>query len=188
MFKHSAENLNEYATTVTDFISKCEEDCEPKKSIRAEIFTDIFYLSLLQAEVPTCFKKTTITPVPKKTHTVCLNDYRPIALTSIIMKCFEGLVLAYISSSLPSCLDSLQFAYRRNKSIEDALSLVLHSSREHLDNKYTYVRLLLVDYSSAFSAIIPSRLISKLCNLGLGSVLCSWILSFLTHRPQSVRI
>eukprot|EP00061_Rhincodon_typus_P009821 g33615.t1 len=27
-----------------------------------EVFTDIFNLSLLQAEVPTCFKKTTITP------------------------------------------------------------------------------------------------------------------------------
>eukprot|EP00061_Rhincodon_typus_P010409 g34672.t1 len=32
----------------------------------AEVFIDIFNLSLLQAEVPTCFKKTTIIPVPKK--------------------------------------------------------------------------------------------------------------------------
>eukprot|EP00061_Rhincodon_typus_P001583 g15196.t1 len=32
----------------------------------AEVFTDIFILSFLQAEVPTCFKKTTIFPVPKK--------------------------------------------------------------------------------------------------------------------------
>eukprot|EP00061_Rhincodon_typus_P005280 g24585.t1 len=33
-----------------------------------EVFTDIFILSLLQAEVPTCFKKATIILVPKKTH------------------------------------------------------------------------------------------------------------------------
>eukprot|EP00061_Rhincodon_typus_P007944 g30122.t1 len=32
----------------------------------AEIFIDIFNLSLLQAEVPTSFKKTTIIPVPRK--------------------------------------------------------------------------------------------------------------------------
>eukprot|EP00061_Rhincodon_typus_P016889 g45339.t1 len=32
-FKCSTENLDEYATTVTDFISKCVEDCVPKKSI-----------------------------------------------------------------------------------------------------------------------------------------------------------
>eukprot|EP00061_Rhincodon_typus_P003981 g21468.t1 len=30
----------------------------------------------------------------------------------------------------------------------------LHSSLEHVDNKDTYVRLLLVDYSSAFNTII----------------------------------
>eukprot|EP00061_Rhincodon_typus_P019068 g48515.t1 len=36
----------------------------------AEVFTDTFNLSLLQAEVPTCLKKTTIIPVLKKTHAV----------------------------------------------------------------------------------------------------------------------
>eukprot|EP00061_Rhincodon_typus_P016508 g44767.t1 len=41
----------------------------------AEVFTNIFNLSLLQAEVPTCFRKTTIIPVPKKAHATCLNDY-----------------------------------------------------------------------------------------------------------------
>eukprot|EP00061_Rhincodon_typus_P010230 g34360.t1 len=70
--------------------------------------TDIFNLSLLQAKVPTCFKKTTIIPVLRKTHAVCLNDYRPIALTSTIMKCFERLVMVHINSSLPTCLDPLQ--------------------------------------------------------------------------------
>eukprot|EP00061_Rhincodon_typus_P010921 g35560.t1 len=69
----------------------------------AEVFTDSFNLSLLQAEVPTYFKKTTIIPVPKKAHTMCLNDYHPVALTSIIMKCFERLIMAHINSSLPTC-------------------------------------------------------------------------------------
>eukprot|EP00061_Rhincodon_typus_P011712 g36942.t1 len=47
---------------------------------------------------------------------------------------------------------------------------------------------MLIDYSSAFNTIIPSRLISNLCDLGLGSKLCNWILSFLIYRQQSVRI
>eukprot|EP00061_Rhincodon_typus_P013430 g39803.t1 len=98
------------------------------------------------------------------------------------------LVMAYVNSNLPNCLDPLQFAYRHNRSLGDAISLVLHTSLEYLDNKDTYVRLLLIDYSSAFSTINPSRLISELHDLGLGSVLCNWILSFLTHRLQSVKI
>eukprot|EP00061_Rhincodon_typus_P012435 g38171.t1 len=93
--------------------------------------------------------------------------------------------MIFMNSSLPACLDPLQFAYRCNRSTEDAISLALHLSLEHLDNKDTYVRLLLIDYSSTFNTIIPSRLISKLRDLGLSSALYNWIPSFLTHRPQS---
>eukprot|EP00061_Rhincodon_typus_P010128 g34179.t1 len=52
----------------------------------------------------------------------------------------------------------------------EAISLALLLSLEHLDNKDTYIRLLLINYSSAFNTIIPSRLISKtltLCTLQL---------------------
>jgi len=46
-----------------------------------EVFTSIFKLSLYQSAVPTCFKQTTIVPVPKKPSITCLNDDRPVALT-----------------------------------------------------------------------------------------------------------
>eukprot|EP00061_Rhincodon_typus_P000907 g13143.t1 len=96
--------------------------------------------------------------------------------------------MGHINSSLPTVLDSLQFAYQYNRSTEDAISLALHSFLEYLDNKDTYIRHLLIDYNSAFNAIIPSRLIPKLHDLGLGSTLCNCILNFLTHKPQSARI
>eukprot|EP00061_Rhincodon_typus_P010497 g34837.t1 len=66
--------------------------------------------------------------------------------------------------------------------------LSLHSSLEHLVNKDTYIRLLLIDYSSAFNTIIPTKLFSKLRDLGLCSTLFNWILNFLTYRSLSVRI
>ncbi|KAK1787377.1 hypothetical protein P4O66_002869 [Electrophorus voltai] len=52
----------------------------------ADVLTDIFNISLSCIVVPTCFKTTTIVPVPKKSTVSCLNDYRIVALTSIIMK------------------------------------------------------------------------------------------------------
>ncbi|XP_051554708.1 uncharacterized protein LOC127441387 [Myxocyprinus asiaticus] len=58
----------------------------------APVFTEIFKLSLEQSVIPTCFKQSVIVPVPKKPQPSCLNDYRPVALTSIVMKCFERLV------------------------------------------------------------------------------------------------
>eukprot|EP00061_Rhincodon_typus_P017905 g46835.t1 len=66
-----------------------------------EVFTDIFNFSLLQAKVPTCFKKTSIIPVPKKTYAVCLNDYRPVALISMIMKRFKKLRGSDVATSRP---------------------------------------------------------------------------------------
>ena len=55
----------------------------------ASVFTDIFNLSLSESVIPTCFKQTTKILVPKNTKVTCLNDYRPVALTSVAMKCFE---------------------------------------------------------------------------------------------------
>ncbi|KAL0180344.1 hypothetical protein M9458_025786, partial [Cirrhinus mrigala] len=54
-----------------------------------DVLTDIFNTSLSQAVIPTCLKSTSIIPVPKKSPVSCLNDYHPIALTPIMMKCFE---------------------------------------------------------------------------------------------------
>eukprot|EP00061_Rhincodon_typus_P017233 g45834.t1 len=63
---------------------------------------------------------------------------RTVFLTSIIMKYFEKLVMSHINSSLPACLDPLQFVYRRNRSRADTISLAPHSSLEHLDGKVIY--------------------------------------------------
>ena len=41
----------------------------------ASVFTDIFNFSLSASVIPTCFKQTTIVPVPKNTKVTCLNDY-----------------------------------------------------------------------------------------------------------------
>ncbi len=153
-----------------------------------DVLTDIFNTSLSQAVVPTCLKSTTIIPVPKKSPVSCLNDYRPIALTPIMMKCFERLVMQKIKNSLPNTLDLLQFAYRPNHSTDDAISSTLHLALTHLENKDSYVRMLFIDFSSAFNTIIPQQLINKLNLLGLNNSHCNWILDFLTGRPQSVRV
>jgi hypothetical protein len=87
----------------------------------AGVFTDTFNLSLFQSVVPTCFKISTIVPVPKEVKVTDLNDYCPVALTSVIMKCFERLVKDHITSILPDILDPLQFAYRPKRSTDDTL-------------------------------------------------------------------
>ena len=140
-------------------------------------------MSLIESVIPTCFKQSTIVPLPKNTKATCLNDYRPVALTSVAMKCFERLVMAHINTIIPETLDPLQFAYRTNRSTDDANYIALHTALSHLDKRNTYVRILFIDYSSAFNTIVPSKLINKLRILGLNTSLCNWILDFLTAAP-----
>uniref|UniRef100_A0A8C7Y1L4 Reverse transcriptase domain-containing protein n=1 Tax=Oryzias sinensis TaxID=183150 RepID=A0A8C7Y1L4_9TELE len=103
------------------------------------------------------------------------------------MKCFERLMLQHIRDHLPTDLDTHQFAYCKNRSTEDAVAVALHSALNHLEQQQSYVRMLFVDYSSAFNTIIPDRLCNKLLTLGLPPLTCNWINNFLTNRKQTVR-
>jgi hypothetical protein len=78
------------------------------------------------------------------------------------MKCFERLVMAHINTIIPETLDSLQFAYRTNRSTYDAIFIVCRTAISHLDKRNTNVRMLFIDYSSAYNTIGPSKLICKL--------------------------
>ncbi|KAK0134133.1 hypothetical protein N1851_030305 [Merluccius polli] len=68
-----------------------------------------------------------------------LNDYRPIALTYVIMKCLEQSVSQHIRDCLPPSLDPDQFAYRANRAevkklsswcSDNNLTLNVHKTKE----------------------------------------------------------
>ncbi|KAK3564962.1 hypothetical protein QTP86_031921, partial [Hemibagrus guttatus] len=101
----------------------------------ADMFMDIYNLSLAQALVPTCFKSTTIIPLPRKNTVTCLNDYRPVALTPIAMKCLERIVMSHIKRNIPTTLDQFQFAYRQNRSTEDGVNTAIHTALTHLEGR-----------------------------------------------------
>ena len=55
--------------------------------------------------------------VPKKSPVRPMNDLRPVALTSAVMKVFERVVLIHFQVLVTDFLDPWQFAYRRNRSV-----------------------------------------------------------------------
>lgn len=112
-----------------------------------------------------------------------------MALTSIPMKIFEGFVLQFLKSILPPSMDSHHFAYRTNRSVEDAICLSLHEVLGHLEQSMSYARILFIDYSSAFNTIVPCKLHFKLINdVELPVPISNWIVDFLLERRQVVRI
>ncbi len=100
----------------------------------APIFPQILDL----CKAPCCFKRATIIPIPKKPKVTGLSDYRPVALTSVVMKSLERLVLAYLKDITRPLLDPLQFAYSANRSVDDAVNVGLHCILQHLDKPGNY--------------------------------------------------
>lgn len=154
----------------------------------APVFARLFQWSLDSGQVPVIWKTATVVPVQKKPNAAALNDYRPVALTSIPFKCLERIVLRRLKEETKAHQDPLQFAYSANRSCEDAINTLLHRSYQHLEKPKSYVRMLFLDFSSAFNTIQPHLMVSKLLKMYVNPTLIQWIFSFLTNRLQRVKI
>ena len=82
-------------------------------------------------------------------------------------------------------LDPYHFAYKHNGSTEDATLTLLHNAYTHLEKPGSFVRILFIDFSSAFNTIQPHLMASKLLKLDVNSRLIFWIVDFLVSRSQT---
>ncbi len=71
-------------------------------------------------------------PVQKKPKITGLNYYRPV-----VTKSFEKLVLAYLKDITGPLLDPLKFAFRANRSVDDAVNMGLYIFLQHLDRPHS---------------------------------------------------
>ena len=153
------------------------------------VLQHLFQTSLDTASIPTVWKTSTVIPIPKTNHPKLLKDFRPVALTSLVMKTLEKLVKTLVLSVTECQLDPLQFAYRAGRGVEDAKLFILDKLYTHLEKPHAHARLLMADFSSAFNLMQPHILARKLISdFHLNDQLVAWIIDFLTARPQSVLV
>ena len=153
----------------------------------ASILTKLFQVSLDNCVIPSLWLTSELIPVPKSNLPKVKNDLRPVALTAIVMKTFERVVLCHLKPNIKCHKDPLQFAYSEDLGVDDAVLSMSHVLYSHLDNLKSYARILFVDFSSAFNTIQPHVLMKKLMNMNVNSNLIVWINEFLTNRPQYVK-
>ncbi len=153
------------------------------------VFHSLFQASLDQAVVPCLWKTSNIIPIPKQQKSHSLHDFRPIALTSLAMKALEREVKSQLITVTGHKLDSLQFAYRTKRGVDDAKLFLLNTIHQYLEKGGTFARMLFVDFSSAFNTMNPIILAKKLvCEFDVSHGLVLWILDFLTCRQQRVKL
>ena len=92
IFKHVCTKKSTGPDGIAALLLKaCAEELTPA-------WCPIFQRSVDSHTVPALWKKSIIDPVAKKTCPVDNNDFRPMALTSIIMKSFEKYMLSVLKA------------------------------------------------------------------------------------------
>ena len=110
----------------------------------APAWCPIFQLSVNSHRVPILWKTSYITSVPKIICPKENNDYRPVALISIVMKCLDCLVACKLRLDVQDYLDPFQYAYSHGRGTYDAVNTVVHLILKHLDKPKAYARLLFI--------------------------------------------
>ena len=151
------------------------------------VFTRLFQMCADLGQIPKLWKTSTIIPIPKSKNSKELKEFRPVALTSLVMKNFEKILKNITVSLIQDKLDPLQFAYQPKKGVEDAKIFIMDTVYKHLEKPKSHVRLLFADFSSAFNKMQPHILIERLSSyFNLPDQLLLLILNFLTERVQKV--
>ncbi len=149
----------------------------------------LFNKSLQERVVPKLWKCANVTPIFKKGNKCEAENYRPISLTSIVMKIFERILKDKITSFLENhdLILNTQHGFRNNRScltnLLEFYNHVLSNYDERIPTDVIYL-----DFKKAFDTVPHQRLLIKLKAHGIGDQLCSWIENWLTDRKQRVVI
>lgn len=93
-----------------------------------------------------------------------------------------------MKASLPPSIAPYQFAYIAKRATGDAIALAIHFALHHLEHRQSYVRILFIDFSSAFNTTVSDIFMDKLLYLGFHQTICTWYKDFLTNRSQVLNL
>ena len=149
----------------------------------------LFTQSMSTGKLPQDWTTANVVPVFKKGDPRLTSNYRPISLTSIIVKVMERIIRCQIRSALSSnCrLNDCQHGFCPHRSTISLLLTVIHNWALCLEHRST-VHCLFLDYAKAFDSVPHERLLIKLNAIGVTGTLQKWLRGFLTNRLQRVVI
>ena len=113
----------------------------------------------------------TIDPVFKKGDKRLPSNYRPLSLTSIVMKIMERIIHYKLTSVLEKSgrLCESQFGFHKKQSTVSLLLSAIHDWCKCLDDRSS-VYCLFLDFAKAFDSMPHERLLLKLEALGISGM------------------
>ena len=153
----------------------------------SRILCDIFKQSLEEGRIPEILKSAFIIPVLKGGSWGKAANYRPISLTSHLMKVWERVMRASMVNYLEHYgkLDPRQHGSRAGRSTLSQLLIhqdeILKSLEEGANIDAVYL-----DFAKAYDKVDQGILIHKMKSLGISGKIGRWTHNFLQGRKQQV--
>ena len=164
------------------FLKKCKNSLSGTLYLLWRDFLD-------QGITPWKLKEGHIIPIHKGGHQGLAANYRPVALTSHLIKVFEKVIRIYLVNFLEKndIFNVNQHGFRIGRSCLS--QLLTHYDRIlSLLEKGLNVDTIYLDFAKAFDKVDHSLVLKKLSLLGIRGKILEWIKSFLTNRTQRVMV
>ena len=149
----------------------------------------LFNYSLSRGTLPTDWKTVNVVRIFKSGEQTEVDNYRPVSLTSVVVKTLERLIYNHIMGFLYDnrLLCDNQHGFRPLRSCVTQLLQLVHKWLSILDERGS-VDAIFLDFSKAFDKVSHPHLLLKHQHYGIKSQLLEWISDFLTTRSQRVVI
>ena len=149
----------------------------------------IFNKSMSQGKIPTQWKEAEIRPIFKKGCKSTPGNYRPVSLTSILCKVFEGFVRDALYNHIVTnnLLSVKQFGFCKGRSCVTQLLTTVNKWMKCIDENRP-VDAIYLDFAKAFDTVPHKRLIKKLEGYGIRENVLNWVVDFLSDRTQYVSV
>ncbi|CAH8567491.1 unnamed protein product [Dicrocoelium dendriticum] len=180
-------SLNPYKSAGPDSVHPAI--VKPLADILQYPVAELFNQSLQEGKLPRDWKEATIVAIHKGGSKSVPLNYRPVSLTSIMLKCLEKLIRNRICEHLTehNLIRAEQHGFLKKKSCLTNLLCFLDEITRCLDGGIS-VEVCYLDFSKAFDSVNHRFLIEKLTWFGLHPQLLLWLSEFLRGRTFRVRV
>ena len=138
---------------------------------------------------PRAFKLSHISPLFKSGDVSAAKNFRPVSQLPIVSRILEYFMKQQLTTYLSKngLFSESKFAYRRQRSTEDAVVLAINRwLSAKTERKHTGV--VMADMSKAFYQVKHSRLIADLFSLSISGLALQWFCSYLSERFQQIKM
>ena len=157
-------------------------------TVIAAYLSKMFNKSKNEGKFPTSLKEGTVVPINKKTtKTVQKKDYRPVNLLANVSKIYERNMFEQTYSYIDQFLSPYLFGYRKGRSTEQCLAIMVEVWKKALDS-FNKAGAVLTDLSKAFDCLNHKLLIAKLNAYGFDKNALTFIHDYLKGRKQRTKV